>query len=384
MNELIDGRTVRLLRELLLAADDDRSWAEVDASAEGVDGLQLRARSDLVARAILLDLAMPDGSPAAYPRLAAIVRRALDDPRFTGWMIWPVSEAVATAALEPIVGRGVGSDVNTEHFDDGLQLLAQLTPRLSGEFAIRRFLIADLERALADILPWTDSSDEHVRRLASEGTRAFLPWAVRVPRLAATPTATLPILDALRRDPSDYVRRSVANHLNDLSRDNPALVVQTAAGWLADADENTSWVVRHGLRTLIKKADPGALALLGFAEVELEVSEIELDDETVVLPGELEFGFRLTNSGEVAARLAIDYSVSYVKSNGTLAAKVFKLTTREVGAGETIELRKRHAFRQMTTRVHYAGTHEIELQINGRRYSRRSFELILAAPQPVG
>ena len=97
MNELIDGRTVRLLRELLLAADDDRSWAEVDASAEGVDGLQLRARSDLVARAILLDLAMPDGSPAAYPRLAAIVRRALDDPRFTGWMIWPVSEAVATA-----------------------------------------------------------------------------------------------------------------------------------------------------------------------------------------------------------------------------------------------------------------------------------------------
>ena len=182
MNELIDERTVRLLRELLLAADDSRGWAEVEDSARRVDGLQLRARSDLVARAILRDLGTPDGDSADYPQLAAIVRRALDEPRFTGWMIWPVSEAVATAALEPVDGFDASGDVNEEHFDDGLRLLAQLTPRLSGEFAIRRFLIADLERAIAGILPWTHSSDEHVRRLASEGTRPFLPWAVRVPR----------------------------------------------------------------------------------------------------------------------------------------------------------------------------------------------------------
>ena len=151
------------------------------------------------------------------------------------------------------------------------------------EFAIRRFLAADLDRALAKILPWTGSGDEHVRRLASEGTRPFLPWAVRVAALTSSPEKTVPILDALRTDPSEYVRRSVANHLNDLSRHNPGLVVQTAARWLERPDTNTAWVVRHGLRTLVKRADPGALALMGFSDATVRVSPITVADETIVL-----------------------------------------------------------------------------------------------------
>ncbi len=132
---------------------------------------------------------------------------------------------------------------------------------MTGGFAIRRLLAADLDRALAVVRTWTAHPDEHVRRLASEGTRPYLPWAVRVPALRARPAATIPLLDALYRDPHEYVRRSVANHLNDLARHAPDAVLETAAGWLAEPDANTAWVVRHGLRTLVKKANPGALAL---------------------------------------------------------------------------------------------------------------------------
>lgn len=365
MNELIDRSTVLSLAGLLREADDTRAWNAVEESAERVDGLQLRARSDLVAEAILRD-------ESSYDELATAARRALRSPAFTGWMIWPVTEAVTTAAL-----RGFSSDSREalERFDDGLDLLAELTPRLTAEFAIRRFLAADLDRALANILPWTRSPDEHVRRLASEGTRPFLPWAVRVAALTSSPDKAVPILDALRTDPSEYVRRSVANHLNDLSRQNPSLVAQTAGLWLTEPDENTAWVVRHGLRTLIKKADPAALALMGFSDATVRVSPIALAVETVTLPGSLDFSFTVTNEGDAATRLAIDYVVSYVKSSGSLAEKVFKLSAKDLQPGETVGLRKRHAIHQMTTRVHYPGTHLIELQINGRRYSRRAFEV---------
>ena len=355
-------------------------WPRLRAAAQGVDGLSLRARSDFVSAALIADL------PDDYGTVAAIFRRALDEPGFTGWMIWPVTETVTTLALAADAAASVepGASTSTESnptasartaFDDGLELLAELTPRLTGEFAIRRFLEADLDRALAIIQNWTTHPNEHVRRLASEGTRAFLPWAIRARALLAHPHSTTPILTALRSDESEYVRRSVANHLNDLGRQSPELATTLARSWMADADAHTQWVVRHGLRVLIKKAYPPALALLGFDEVSVTVGDPVLDVATVTMPGSLGFEFDITNTGETAARLAVDYLVYYVKANGTLAPKVFKLTTTTVPAGETVRMRKRHAFHPMTTRVHYPGAHALELQINGQRYARTSFEL---------
>jgi 3-methyladenine DNA glycosylase AlkC len=366
MNELINAAVVHRLRAQLDAsvrADGDIhqiEWVQVDAAALGVDGLSLRERSDLVSAALIADL------PDDYATVAAVFRRALQSPEFAGWMMWPVTETVTTLAL-----AGDAPDA----FEDGLTLLAELTPRLTAEFAIRRFLIADLDRSLAVIQSWAADPNEHVRRLASEGTRAFLPWAVRVPALLAAPASTTPILDALRDDESEYVRRSVANHLNDLGRQSPGIAVDLAARWMENPGASTAWVVRHGLRVLIKKADPRALELLGFAVVDVAVSELTLDSPAVPMPGELTFEATVANLGDVPARLAIDYVVHYVKSNGSTAAKVFKLTTATVAAGETLPLRKKHAFRPMTTRVHYPGRHTLELQVNGQRYSRVEFEL---------
>lgn len=370
MNELIDAAAVDGLRRRLEAlggpAPASVSWTELAASVDRLDDLNLRARSDLVSAALIADLQAAGSADAEA--WAGIVRSLLRDETFRGWTIWPVSETVTTLSL---------ADGSAEAFDDGLRLLGELTPRLTCEFAIRRFLEADLDRALGIVQGWTSDQDEHVRRLASEGTRAFLPWAIRVRSLLAHPEATIPVLDALVHDESEYVRRSVANHLNDLSREHAPLVVETAARWLSAPDANTRSLVRHGLRTLVKRADPAALALLGFEPVVVEVSDLRLGDATVVLPGELDFAFSVTNAGRSAAKLAIDFAVSYVKSNGTLAEKVFKLTTVELAAGESTTVRKRHGFRQMTTRVHYAGTHAVEVQVNGERYARTEFEVLL-------
>ncbi len=364
MNELINRGNVDAMAGILAAAAPGTRWPAVATAAAGLDQLSLRGRTDLVSAALLADFSLRPG--AGYPTAAGTFRSAMADPGFTGWIVWPVSETAVTLALE----SGTAAD-----FADCLALLAELTPRLTGEFAIRRLLARDPDAALDGILGWTSHADEHVRRLASEGTRAYLPWAVRVPALVERPEATLPILNALYRDPSEYVRRSVANHLNDLARHSPEAVVATAAGWLAAPDANTAWVVRHGLRTLVKKAHPGALALQGFAPASVAVTAPRLDRQVVALPGELAFDFEIANTGAADARLAVDYVVHYVKANGTQSAKVFKIAALTLGAGETRTVSKRHAFRQMTTRVHHPGMHALELQINGVRHGHTEFEV---------
>ena len=361
MNELINPGVVGSLERILAAASPGSRFTHLAGSAGQVDGLSLRERTDLLSRALLADL------PGKYAGTAPIFRRALDDANFTGWMIWPVTETAVTLAL---------ASTETGDFEDCLALLAELTPRLTGEFAIRRLLAADLDRALAVIQGWTAHADWHVRRLASEGTRAYLPWAIRVPEITDRPAATLPILDALYRDPVVDVRRSVANHLNDLARHAPDEVVATAAGWMAAPDENTPWVVRHGLRTLLKKAHPGALELLGFPPASIAVTPPRLESAAVELPGELAFEFDITNNGQAEARLAVDFVVHYAKANGTLAEKVFKLATPILGPGESRTFSKRHAFRQMTTRVHHPGGHALQLQVNGVRYPPEEFTVL--------
>lgn len=360
-DELLSSATVAELAERLRGADGRRRWAAVAASAGSFAELGLSDRARTVAAALLEDL------PDDYAGTARVVRRALRDEGFRGWMTWPVGEAVTARAL--------ASD-GAEDFEDGLALLAELTGRLSSEFAIRGFLLADLDRSLRTVATWTGSADEDVRRLASEGTRPRLPWARRVPELFERPGATLPILDALHRDPSEYVRRSVANHLNDVSRLDPALAVATARGWLRAEDPESVRLVKRALRTLIKDADPEALALFGFAPVpELGVEGLRLDAETVAVGDSLGFEATLVNGGDAACELAIDYVVGHRKANGELRPKVFKLTTRRLEPGERLELSRRHSFKPISTRRYYPGPHTIELQVNGVRYGLAKFEL---------
>ncbi len=357
-DELLNASAVTGLARILSVAAPS-----VVAAATRLNGLGLRERTDLVHDALLADL------PDDYPRFEAVVRKALRDPEFTGWMIWPVTEAVTSRAL---------ADGGGAAFDRALALLADLTPRLTAEFGIRRLLDADLGRALPIVLTWTGHADEHVRRLASEGTRPLLPWAKRVRAIFEDPASTLPVLDALHRDPSEYVRRSVANHLNDISRRDPALAAATAERWLdGEPDQPTVRLVRHGLRTLVKQGHPQALALLGFPAVDgLVVDGPALDTTAVAVGGALGFSYVVENTGAEPARLAIDYVIHHRKANGSTTPKVFKLTTRTLGPGERLTVARTHSFRVISTRVYHAGEHAIALQVNGEVFGRSAFTLL--------
>jgi 3-methyladenine DNA glycosylase AlkC len=339
---------------------------ELQRSADLLDGLSLRRRADLLRDALLADV------PGDSARLATVVRAARDgSAEFTGWLIWPVTSAVAL--------RAVQEDTDTA-FSDAMALLAELTGRLTSEFAIRTLLRHDLDRALAIVQDWTVSPDEHVRRLASEGTRPYLPWAVRVPGLTARPGATVPLLDALHRDDSEYVRRSVANHLNDLSRDDPDLVVRTAGNWLADPAPTTLAVVRRGLRTLVKRGHPEALRLLGFAPAAVDVDGPHLTHTHLPWGGTLGFHVVLRNPGPDSVRLAVDYVVHHRRADGTRTPKVFKLVTRSLAAGEEVVVHREHSFRAITTRRYHPGTHAIAVQVNGTTTEPVTFELSEPSP----
>ncbi|TJY69026.1 DNA alkylation repair protein [Arthrobacter sp. CAU 1506] len=362
MNDLLGPSAVAQLRTSLAGAADQPVWPALEEAGGRLEPLALRARAGLLATALMEDL------NGGYERAAAVFRSTLADDGFTGWILWPVGEAAVTLALQ---------DGSQRAFDDALALLAELTPRMSSEFAIRRLLIQDLDRALDAIRGWTAHPDEHVRRLASEGTRPYLPWAVRVPGIVARPAATLPILDDLYLDESETVRRSVANHLNDLSRHDAAETVATAERWRKASGDRAAWVTRHGLRTLVKKADPDALATLGFSSGAVAVSAPQLDHSVVRLPGELGFAVELRNDAAEPARVALDYVVHYVKANGSLAPKVFKLAVADLAPGEVRRFRKKHGFRQMTTRVHYAGRHSVQVQANGTLSPHAGFDVLL-------
>jgi 3-methyladenine DNA glycosylase AlkC len=360
-DELIGSRTVENLISAVQAAVPDADLASLRAAPARIAPLALRERADLLRDALLTDL------PGDYAALDRTMRHARDHaPQFTGWLIWPVTSALATRAVQ---------DGSTGAFDGAMTLLAELTGRLTAEFAIRTLLRHDLDRALGIIGGWTGSADTDVRRLASEGTRPYLPWSTRVPGILARPGATVPILDALYRDESDYVRRSVANHLNDLSRDHPGVVVDTARRWLADPGTGTERLVRHGLRTLIKRGHPAALELLGFAAATLQIDGPHLDRATVPFGGSVRFTATIRNTGADQAKLAIDYVVHHRKANGTQTGKTFKLTTRTLAPGEQIEVVREHSFRPITTRRYHPGPHAIALQVNGIESPRAGFDL---------
>jgi hypothetical protein len=217
-----------------------------------------------------------------------------------------------------------------------------------------------------------------VRRLASEGTRPKLPWARQVPELNRNPRATIPLLAELHTDTSTDVRRSVANHLNDISRLDPHLAAETAAQWMDHpAASTTPALVRHAMRTLVKKGDPKALELVGFHgnRENLQVTGPLLTDTAIPVGGTLTFTALIKNVSDQPVSLAIDYVIHHKKANGKLAPKVFKLTKRDLAPGESADLARRHSFRPISTRVYYPGTHAVQLQVNGQQHGLVEFGL---------
>ena len=252
------------------------------------------------------------------------------------------------------------------HVDDSLRALHALTQVFTGEFAIRPFLEHHPTVTLERLHLWSRDPSAHVRRLVSEGTRTRLPWAPVLRDFQRDPTPVLPLLEQLRDDPELYVRRSVANNLHDIGKDHPALLVTTAGRWLEDASANRRWIITHALRTLVKRGDPGALALLGFgAKARITVTESTITPARPAMGAKVVVTCALRNATRQPQRVVVDLRVHFVKANGGTSAKVFKLATVDFAAGATVPLRKTVSLEDLSTRRHYPGVHRVELQMNG-------------------
>ena len=320
-------------------------------------------------RAALIRDSLWEYLPKDFPRALEIILKALppeiveDDLNgYDGFIVMPQNDFVAKYGLD--------------HYDLSMQALYQMTKRFTAEGAIRSFILKYPERTLAILSDWAEDENPHVRRLVSEGTRPRLPWAMRLKPFIEDPRPVLLLLEKLKTDPVLMVRRSVANNLNDIAKDNPDQVVKTLRRWSKIDDEGTQWLIRHAARTLVKQGNIGVLEVLGFDEqAKVSVSKIQVDKPVVKTGGDLNFSFGIKSKSKQAQNLVIDYVIHHVKANGKLKPKVFKLAKKKLEAGETLEISKRHSFRPISTRKYYEGVHRLEIQVNGVILAETNFVL---------
>lgn len=235
--------------------------------------------------------------------------------------------------------------------------------RFTAEWAIRPFLLHHEEKTLTFLHSITAHPNPHARRLVSEGSRPRLPWGSRLHQYIKDPSSVFALLESLKNEPTRLVQRSIANNLNDIAKDHPDQVVKFLTHWKDEDVRDVTWIISHATRSLVKSGHQGTLALLGYSsEISLD-TELFLTKKSIILGETLEFTFTIHSHKE--QNLIIDYLIGFQKANGTIAPKVFKLTTKKLKVGESITLTKRHPIKPATTRVHYTGQHTLQLQING-------------------
>lgn len=329
--------------------------------------LELKARIAWIAQCLKHHL------PTDYRSAVTILLQALPTPNnaelsddnFGDFIYAPYTEYVAK------------NGCTAEHLDFSLQALYEMTMRFSAEDAIRYFINAFPQETLQQLLHWSTDSHYHVRRLCSEGTRPKLPWAQKINIPVAAP---LPILDHLFADKTRFVTRSVANHINDMAKIDPALAIATLAKWQASGKQQPAemaYITRHALRTLVKQGHPQALALLGFSATDqVSLSDFSVPPQ-VKMNSELLFSFTVEANADVD--LLIDYILHFQSKVGKRnSKKVFKLTKLALTKNKPVVITKRHLLRQqMTTRTLYPGEHALEIQINGKVCARATFLLEL-------
>ncbi|MEH6570923.1 MAG: hypothetical protein V7709_17715 [Halioglobus sp.] len=290
------------------------------------------------------------------------------------WDYGDPNDAMRGFAAWPLIDYS--SVYGLEHPKLALETLKHLTGLFSAEFAIRPFLLAHPEYCQQQLKLWVDDESEHVRRLVSEGTRPRLPWGMQLKPYVNDPGPNLPLLDALKADPSSYVRRSVANHLNDIAKDHPDLVIELCQGWYPQASEDVLWVIKHATRTLVKAGHPAIFPLLGYSEsIDLASPVLTIIQKKLRLGDSLEFQVELRSQATEVQKFVVDFAIHFMKSNGRTKPKVFKLKSVELGPGDTQVLEKSHAIKLITTRKYYSGTQILEIMVNGTAIVSQEFDL---------
>jgi 3-methyladenine DNA glycosylase AlkC len=303
-----------------------------------------------------ITLALGDCLPADYAEAVEVL--LIVNQSCIGFPYLLMPDFVEVHGLEP------------EDWELSMKALEAFTKHSSAEFAVRPFIIRDPKRMMKQMKIWSLSENEHVRRLSSEGCRPRLPWGQALVMFKIDPAPILEILEQLKADPSLYVRKSVANNLNDIAKDHPSLVIDTARRWLGQ-DRHTDWIVRHGCRTLIRKADPEVLAIFGYSESSedaaiIEHAQLAVEPASVQIGGECQFSYELRVRQGEPVRIRIEYGIDFVKAGGKVSRKQFLLSDKTAAGGSQLQGVRTHRWSDLTTRRHYPGLHRIVLLVNGQ------------------
>ena len=340
----------------------------------GLEALEMKARALHICAALEATL------PADFHAAADLIEAALAPPEagvnmgqlvgietgLRGWILWPVGEYVAR--------RGLHQPARA------LSLLHALTQRFTAEFAIRPFIVTHPDLVFQTLATWCHDPSPHVRRLVSEGSRPRLPWGLQLKALIKDPSQTLPLLRTLQDDPSDYVRRSVANHLNDIAKDHPGLIAAWLEEHLPQASPQRRALLKHASRTLIKRGDAPVLRAWGLANGLRGQATLALDPPRVSVGETVSLTLQLRSTSPRKQRLAIDYAVHHVMARGGTSARVFKGWQIELAPYAELVLTRRHSMKAVTTRRYHPGDHLVTVQANGRKVAEAAFELLLPAP----
>jgi 3-methyladenine DNA glycosylase AlkC len=262
-----------------------------------------------------------------------------------------------------------------DDFEISVEAMALITQFVSCEFAVRPFLIRYNQRMVDLMIEWSAHKNELVRRLASEGSRPRLPWAKSVPFLKSDPSSILPILENLKEDDSDFVRRSVANSLNDIAKDHPDMVIGIAKRWKGIAKE-TDAIIKHGSRTLLKKGYVKILEHYGLKSKNILVSAFKISPSKIKIGGYLGFSFEITNQSSTKQTIRLEYGIYYLKANGQLTRKVFKISEKLYAPNAKVEVLRKQSFKKITTRIFYQGKHQLSIIVNGEEKAVKTFHLI--------
>ena len=335
----------------------------ITAALDGLAPLSLTGRAAHIAHALHQFL------PEDFADAAAVLSRSLG-PRHAG------SDMFGMAPFKYLPHTMFVAAHGLRHFEESMRLQLELTQRFSAEFSIRAFLTQHPEATYQRLVEWARHDDVHVRRLVSEGSRPRLPWAPRLRHFQQDPAPVLGLLELLKDDPELYVRRSVANSLNDIAKDHPDVAIATARRWLEGASAERRWIVNHALRFLVKQGHAGALKLVGAgAKPKIRLAGVSITPARVRLGGSVICKATLTSASRSPQDLLVDYVVHYVKANGSTSAKVFKLKRVLLPPKHTVPIAIRVKLADLTTRKHHTGRHAIDLLVNGVRFPLGAFRL---------
>ena len=364
----VPARIARMIKDVDSAFDEDAFLAD---ALDGYQALELTPRARQIAQALARHL--PQDYERAIEILIASLGPKLQVAELTGMDVFVYLPHVFFVA-----------EFGVDHFEASMRAQYELTQRFSAEYSIRVFLERYPQQTFGRLREWAFDSNAHVRRLVSEGTRPRLPWAPRLRAFQDDPRSVLELLELLKDDPELFVRRSVANNLNDIGKDNPAALIETCRRWMRDASLQRSWLVRHALRSAVKRGESEALEILGFLPATaVQVREIHIAPAVASIGDSVTFTVDLSNDGSATQQLLIELRVHFVKANTHPSPKVFALKELELRLNGSVQLSKTISLAQHTTRTHYPGQHRVEVLVNGRPSRTGVFDIVAESRIPT-